>query len=80
MRERLAASWWPCFGMALGFDDCYRAGGADEAGIRRIKRATDRDMQRMSHQARELVPGHGYLGIEEMVRMTEDGCEWLTER
>ncbi len=37
-------------------------------------------MQRMSHQARELVPGHGYLGIEEMVRMTEDGCEWLTER
>jgi Xaa-Pro aminopeptidase len=31
-------------------------------------------------QARELIRGHGYLGIEEMVRMTEDGCEWLTER
>lgn len=27
-----------------------------------------------------LVPGRGYVGIEEMVIVTRDGCEWLTER
>ncbi|MCH8274635.1 MAG: aminopeptidase P family protein [Armatimonadetes bacterium] len=27
-----------------------------------------------------MVEGRGYLGIEEMVLVTEDGCEWLTER
>jgi Xaa-Pro aminopeptidase len=26
------------------------------------------------------VAGRGYLGIEEMVLITENGCEWLTER
>jgi Xaa-Pro aminopeptidase len=26
------------------------------------------------------VPGRGYLGIEEMVRITASGCEWLTTR
>lgn len=26
------------------------------------------------------VPGRGYLGLEEMVRVTEDGVEWLTHR
>lgn len=26
------------------------------------------------------VPGHGYLGLEEMVRVTGDGCEFLSER
>jgi len=24
------------------------------------------------------VPGRGYLGLEEMVRVTPDGLEWLT--
>jgi Xaa-Pro aminopeptidase len=27
-----------------------------------------------------LVPGRGYLGIEEMARVAQNGCEWLTER
>lgn len=27
-----------------------------------------------------MVDGRGYLGIEEMVRVTDDGIEWLTER
>jgi Xaa-Pro aminopeptidase len=27
-----------------------------------------------------VVEGRGYLGIEEMVVITETGCEWLTER
>ena len=27
-----------------------------------------------------MVDGHGYLGLEEMVRVTEDGCAWLSER
>jgi Xaa-Pro dipeptidase len=27
-----------------------------------------------------MVPAHGYLGLEEMVRVTETGCEWLTDR
>jgi Xaa-Pro aminopeptidase len=27
-----------------------------------------------------IVEGRGYLGIEEMVQVTEDGCAWLTER
>jgi Xaa-Pro dipeptidase len=27
-----------------------------------------------------IVEGRGYLGIEEMVRVTRDGVEWLTER
>jgi Xaa-Pro aminopeptidase len=27
-----------------------------------------------------LVEGRGYLGLEEMVRVTEDGCAWMTER
>jgi Xaa-Pro dipeptidase len=27
-----------------------------------------------------MVEGRGYLGIEEMVRVTEDGVEWLSER
>jgi hypothetical protein len=58
MRERLAAPWWRCFGKALGFDDWYRAGGADEAGIRRIKRATDRDMKRMSHALADGTLAH----------------------
>jgi len=26
------------------------------------------------------LPGRGYIGIEEMVRVTSDGCEWLSER
>jgi Xaa-Pro aminopeptidase len=26
------------------------------------------------------VPGRGYLGLEEMVRVTADGIEWLSER
>ncbi|MCS6775778.1 MAG: Xaa-Pro peptidase family protein [Chloroherpetonaceae bacterium] len=26
------------------------------------------------------VPGRGYLGIEEMVEVTENGCRWLTTR
>ncbi len=27
-----------------------------------------------------MVEGRGYLGIEEMVRVTTSGCEWLSER
>jgi Xaa-Pro aminopeptidase len=27
-----------------------------------------------------MVEGRGYLGLEEMVRVTEDGCLWLSER
>ncbi|MFN3651569.1 MAG: M24 family metallopeptidase [Armatimonadota bacterium] len=27
-----------------------------------------------------VVPGRGYLGVEEMVRVTDTGIEWLTER
>ncbi|HLV81426.1 MAG TPA: M24 family metallopeptidase [Chthonomonadaceae bacterium] len=27
-----------------------------------------------------MVEGRGYLGIEEMVQVTKDGCLWLTER
>jgi Xaa-Pro aminopeptidase len=27
-----------------------------------------------------VLPGRGYLGIEEMVRVTAQGCEWLSER
>ena len=27
-----------------------------------------------------MVEGRGYLGIEEMVRVTDSGCEWLTDR
>jgi Xaa-Pro dipeptidase len=26
------------------------------------------------------VPGRGYLGLEEMVRVTRAGCEWMTKR
>jgi Xaa-Pro aminopeptidase len=27
-----------------------------------------------------IVPNRGYLGLEEMVRVTADGCEWLSTR
>ena len=27
-----------------------------------------------------IVPGRGYLGLEEMVVVTDDGCEWLSKR
>ena len=27
-----------------------------------------------------ILPQRGYLGLEEMVRVTADGCEWLSER
>jgi Xaa-Pro aminopeptidase len=26
------------------------------------------------------VPGHGYLGLEEMALVTDDGCHWLSDR
>lgn len=85
-RASLVASRYPEYLHALGHQVgrvAHDGGTLLGPGWERYGRLPELPVQSGEIYTLELgitVPGRGYLGLEEMVRVTEDGIEWLTER
>ncbi len=85
-RNFLTAAGYPEFQHALGHQVgrlAHDGGGTLGPRWERYGRMPDFPVEVDQVYTIELgvvVEGRGYLGLEEMVRVTADGCEWLTDR